>query len=340
MEQYVGLDVAQAETAVCVIDAHGKRQWQGSCRSTPQAITSVLKRKAPHSHKVAMETGPLAVWLWHSLRSAGVPVVCLHARHAKAALSVQMNKTDANDAFGLAQIVRAGWYREVEVKSIESHKLRLLLAARAKMVSMRTMLYGQIRGLLKTFGVVLPAGKGSSFERLVLRGVPADGTVTMVVKSLLATWNQLMTEVRKLDRLIIKVAAVSPICRRLMTVPGVGPTTAVAYLATIDQPKRFARSRNVGPYLGLTPRRYQSGEVDYAGRISKCGDRILRSLLFEAAGVLLFRNKRTSPLKEWGLRLARRVGSAKARVAVARKLAVVLHRLWVDETEYRYSVAS
>ena len=340
MEQYVGLDVSQAETAVCVIDAQGKRHWQGSCRSTPQAIAQILKQRAPFAFKVAMETGPLAVWLWHSLRRAGVPIICLHARHVKAALSIQMNKTDANDAYGLAQIVRAGWYREVEVKSIESHRLRLLLAARAKLVSMRTTLYGQVRGLLKTFGVVLPAGKGSSFERLVLKGVPADGTVTMVVNSLLATWKQLTTEIRKLDRVIIKTAAVSPICRRLMTVPGVGPTTAVAYLATIDQPRRFAKSRNVGPYLGLTPRRHQSGEVDFAGRISKCGDRTMRSLLFEAAGVLLFRNKQASPLKDWGLRLVRRVGSGKARVAVARKLAVLLHRLWVDETVYRRAVAS
>jgi len=250
-----------------------------------------------------------------------------------------MNKTDANDAYGLAQIVRTGWFREVEVKSLESHKLRLLLAARSKMVTMRTMLYCQIRGLLKTFGVVLPAGKGNSFERLVLKSIPGDGSVMMVVKSLLATWNHLLTEVRKLDRAIVKTAAVSPICRRLMTVPGIGATTAVAYLATIDRPQRFAKSRNVGAYLGLTPRRYQSGEVDLAGRISKCGDRMMRSLLFEAAGVLLFRNKHGSRLRDWGLRLARRVGSAKARVAVARKLAVLLHRIWVDDTEYRFGIA-
>src|SRR5262249_6160426 len=154
-----------------------------------------LKRRAPPALKVAMETAPLAVWLWHSLRSAGIPVVCLHARHVKAALSMQMNKTDANDAFGLAQIVPTGWYREVEVKSIESHRLRLMLAARAKLVSMRTMLSTQIRGLLKTFGVALPAGKGSIFERLVLKALPQDGAIVMVVSSLLATWKQLTAEV-------------------------------------------------------------------------------------------------------------------------------------------------
>jgi len=159
---------------ICVIDGDGKRVWQGSCRSTPEAMAEVVRKKAPQAIKVAMETGPLAVWHRHELQAAGVPIVCIHARHAKAALSMQINKTDANDAFGLAQIVRTGWYRPVDMKSMESHKLRLLVAARARLVSMRTALYSQIRGLLKTFGVVLAPGKGGSFEQLVLTGVPND----------------------------------------------------------------------------------------------------------------------------------------------------------------------
>lgn len=328
MEQYVGLDVSQRETAVCVIDEEGKRVWQGTCRSTPEAITELLRSKAPLAGKVAMETGPLSVWHWHELKAAGVPIVCIHARHAKAALSMQVNKTDANDAFGLAQIVRTGWYRPVDVKSMESHKLRLLLAARARMVSMRTALYSQIRGLLKTFGVVLAPGKGSSFEQLVLSGVPEDRYVAMVIESLLSTWRHMSAELKKFNREIARAAREMPACRRLMTVPGVGPLTSVAFATTVDKPGRFRRSKDLGPYLGLTPRQYQSGEVDRAGSISKCGDRMTRSLLFEAAGVLLFRNKQTSALKEWGLRLSRRAGTRKARVAVARKLAVLLHRLW------------
>jgi transposase len=328
MEQYVGLDVSQKETAICVIDGEGKRVWQGTCRSTPDAMAEVVRTKAPLAVKVAMETGPLAVWHWHALKAAGVPIVCIHARHAKAALSMQINKTDANDAFGLAQIVRTGWYRPVDVKSMDSHKLRLLVAARARLVSMRTALYSQIRGLLKTFGVVLAPGKGGSFEQLVLRGVPKDHYVRVVVESLLSTWRHLSTELKKLNREIERVARAIPACRRLMTVPGVGSLTAVAYATTVDEPSRFRRSRDLGPYLGLTPRKYQSGEVDRAGSISKCGDRTTRSLLFEAAGVLLFRNRQTSALKEWGLKLSRRAGTRKARVAVARKLAVLLHRLW------------
>ena len=340
MEQYVGLDVSQKETVICVIDGNGKQVWEGVCSSTPEAMAAVLHRKAPLAVKIGMETGPLAVWHWHELRRAGLPVVCLHARHAKAALSVQLNKTDANDAFGLAQIVRTGWYREVEVKSLESHALRLLLAGRARLVSMRTTLYSQIRGLLKTFGVVLQAGKGGTFERLVIKGVPADRHVKLVIESLMATWRHLTLELRKFDREISKISSTNPTCRRLMTLPGVGPITALAYLTTVDEPRRFARSKDVGAYLGLTPRRYQSGEVDHSGRISKCGDRMTRSLLVEAAGVLLCRNKRASVLKSWGLKLRRRVGFAKARVAVARKLAVLMHRMWIHEMVFQSNPAT
>jgi transposase len=330
MEQYVGLDVSQKETAICVVDAEGKRVWQGTCRSTPDAMAEAVRTKAPLAVKVAIETGPLAVWHWHGLKAAGVPIVCIHARHAKAALSMQINKTDSNDAFGLAQIVRTGWYRPVDVKSMESHRLRLLVTARARVVSMRTGLYSQIRGLLKTFGVVLAPGKGNSFEQLVLRGLPNDHFIQVAVESLLSTWRHLSTELKKLNREIDRGARAIPVCRRLMTVPGVGSLTAVAYATTVDEPSRFRRSKDLGPYLGLTPRKYQSGEVDRTGSISKCGDRTTRSLLFEAAGVLLFRNRQSCALKDWGLSLCRRAGTRKARVGVARKLAVLLHRLWTQ----------
>ena len=217
------------------------------------------------------------------------------------------------------------------MKSMDSHKLRLLLVGRARLASMRTALYSQIRGLLKTFGVVLTAGKGGSFERLVLRGTPKDHHVEVVIQSLLSTWRYLGTEVKKLNREVERTARTNPACRRLMTVPGVGCLTSVAYASTVDEPHRFRRAKDLGPYLGLTPRKYQSGEVDHVGSISKCGDRMTRSLLFDAATVLLFRNKQSSALKNWGLKLARRAGTRKARVAVARKLAVLVYRLWTNE---------
>jgi transposase len=338
MKQYVGLDVSQAETAVCVIDETGQTNWKGTCRSTPEAIGRILRQRASQAVTVAMETGPLAVWHWHALRDAGFPVVCLPARHAHAALSLQLNKTDRNDAAGLAQLVRTGWYRAVEVKSLESHTLRLVLATRTQLVSTRTTLFNQIRGLLKTFGIVLGKGKGHIFERLVTAGVQGVDHVRLAIDSLL--WQHVTQEIKRFDREITAVTRRIPACQHVMTVPGVGPVTTLVYAATVDNPARFKQSTDVGAYLGLTSRRYQSGEVDRAGVVSKCGDRLTRSLLFEAAGTLLFRNKRPPALRDWGLRLVRRVGRKKACVAVARKLAVLLHRLWVSDTTFRPEVAT
>ena len=298
-----------------------------------------MREKAPWAKRVGLETGPLAVWHWHELKRLRVPVVCLHARHAKAALSLQVNKTDENDAYGLAQIVRTGWYKAVEMKSLESHELRELLQARQRLVGIRTTLYNQLRGLLKTFGVVLPSGKGSTFLGLVQTRAPQVPEVQLMVDTLLCTWCETHRQVRRLDRELHRAARAREICRRWMKVPGIGPITAVAYLTTIDDPTRFRRSKDIGPYLGLTPKRYQSGGVDHSGHISKCGDRLTRSLLFEAAGVLLSRSRAPSALKAWGRALAKRAGYAKARVAVARKLAIILHRMWVDDTEFVAAVA-
>jgi transposase len=248
---------------------------------------------------------------------------------------MQLNKTDQNDAYGLAQIVRCGWYREVEVKSMESHRVRLLLTARSRFVSMRITLYNQIRGLMKTFGVVLPPGKGGTFVRAVEGTLPADAIVQTVVTSLLSTWKTVTAELNKIDGEIKKLVRDSELHRNLMTVPGVGVITAAAYVATIDSPHRFSSAKDVGPYLGLTPRRYQSGEIDRTGRVSKCGDAMLRALLFEAAHALLTRTRHKSSLRTWGLALAKRAGPAKGKVAVARKLAVLMHRMWLEGTAFR-----
>jgi transposase len=333
MEQYVGLDVSQKETAICVIDDVGAKLWEGTCRTSPQMIADVLRKRAPHATRVGMETGPLAVWHWHAFRQLGVPIVCLHARQAKAALSLQANKTDRNDAHGLAQLVRSGWYRAVEMKSLDSHELRALLHARQRLVGMRTALYNQVRGLLKTFGIVLPAGRGSRFLALVEASasrVPGQ----LAVEALLETWREVQKQLRILDRALQRAAKDREICRRWMRMPGIGTLTAIADYTAIDDPRRFRRSKDIGPYLGLTPKRYQSGEIDHAGGVSKCGDRLTRSLLFEAAGVLLSRTRAPSALKDWGQAIARRSGYSKARVAVARKIGIILHRIWVDGTEF------
>jgi transposase len=244
MKQYVGLDVSQAPTAVCVIDETGQTNWKGTCRSTPEAIGRILRQRASQAVTVAMETGPLAVWHWHALRDAGFPVVCLPARHAHAALSLQLNKTDRNDAAGLAQLVRTGWYRAVEVKSLESHTLRLVLATRTQLVSTRTTLFNQIRGLLKTFGIVLGKGKGHIFERLVTAGVQGVDHVRLAIDSLL--WQHVTQEIKRFDREITAVTRRIPACQHVMTVPGVGPVTTLVYAATVDNPARFKQSTDPG----------------------------------------------------------------------------------------------
>lgn len=335
MAQYVGLDVALRKTAVCVVDGRGERIWEGTCGSTPEAIMEALRRHAPAAVRIGMETGPLAVWHWYSLREAGFPVVCLHARHAKAALAIQLNKTDPNDAYGLAQIVRTGWLRPVVLKSMGSYRLRLVLAVRARLVGTRTQLYNQIRGLVKTFGIVLGAGKGGTFEHLVEQALPPDPTVRLILESQLSLWRTVGQLIRSYDQLLDRTAARDPVCRRLQTVPGVGTLTAVAFRVTIDDPSRFTSGADVAAYLGLTPQRYQSGAVDRAGRITKSGDVLMRTLLYEAAHQILSRARTPSSLQRWGQQLERRVGHRKASVAVARKLAIVLYCLWRDGTEFR-----
>jgi transposase len=330
MPLYVGLDVSQKETEICIVDEEGRRIWRGRCLSQPESITEALRRHAPEPARVGMETGPLAIWLWHSLRALGVPVDCLHARHVAAALSLQVNKTDANDAHGIAQVVRAGWYRAVAVKSLQSCRVRAVLSARGQLVSMRTGLYNQIRGLFKTFGVVLAPGKGATFEAAVLAGCPTDPLVRSAIAALLAAWR--VAGERELQ--LVRLARRSDACRRMVTVPGVGAITALTFATAIDDPERFRRSSDIGAYLGLTPKRYQSGEVDLAGRISKAGDLAARSLLFEAANALMTRVRHESSLRTWGLKLSAKIGSRRAKTAVARKLAVILHRIWLDETEF------
>jgi transposase len=232
--------------------------------------------------------------------------------------------------------VRTGWYREVAVKSVDSQLIRSMLTARAQLVRMRVDLANQIRGVLKPFGLVAGKGGGQPFIARV-RALVAGGPLEQVAEALLAAWEAVGSQVAALSRRLIAMARQDQAVRRLMTAPGVGTLVALTYVSVIDDPERFARSSSVGAYLGLTPRRYQSGEEDHTGHISRCGDRLLRSYLFEAAGVILHRVSKWSALKAWGTRLAKRIGTKKATVAVARKLSVILHRMLRDGSEFRWS---
>jgi transposase len=270
------------------------------------------------------------------LRKTGLPVVCLDARHAKAALALQLNKSDRNDARGLAQIVRTGWYREVAVKSIDSHLVRSLLTTRAQLVRMRVDLANQIRGVLKPFGLIAGKGGRRPFAEQV-RSLVAGGPLHEMAEALLSAWQSIGEQIAVLGRRLVAMAQQDQAVKRLMTAPGVGVLVALTYVSVVDAPERFVKSSSVGAYVGLTPRRYQSGEEDYAGHISRCGDKLLRTYLFEAAGIILHRVSRWSALKAWGTRLARRIGTKKATVAVARKLSVILHSMLRDGNEFRWT---
>jgi transposase len=334
-ELYVGLDVSLETTSICVVDHEGSTVWRGSCPTDAAIITKTIRLRAPNVVRVGLETGQMSNWLTLSMRRRGLPVICLDARHAKAALKMQINKTDANDAWGLAQIVRTGWFREVAVKSMDAHKLRMLLVARSQLVGQRQSLANTIRGLMKTFGLVVPRGCKGLFAPRVREAGEGNAELMAIIEPLLAAWQSLREQITVFDRQMGARAKSDSVARRLMTVPGVGVVVALAYAAVIDDPARFKHSSSVGAYLGLTPRRYQSGDIDVTGHISRCGDGLLRSYLFEAATVLLQRYSRASELKAWGLALAKRIGMRRAKVAVARRLAVIMHRMWMDATEFQ-----
>lgn len=339
MQQYVGLDVSMKETSLCVLDQAGEIIFEGSVPSRTETIAKVLRRRAPKANRIVFETGSLSNWLWHELKALGLPVLCLDARHTNAALSMRMNKSDRNDARGLAELARMGWYREAKVKSTESRHIRAMLAARAKLVDLRRDIENQMRGLLKGLGIVLGKAGSKTIGGKIVAVLRQAPHLRPLIHPLLLTHSALVTQIMKYDEQVHEAARADQTVRRLMTVPGVGPVTALAFASTVDDPKRFKAACDVGAYLGLTPRRYQSGELDRTGRISKRGDRLTRYYLFEAANVLLNVVRRGSPLKRWGTKLAKRIGAKKAKVAVARKIAVILHCIWTDGTAFDWGKA-
>ncbi len=336
MERYVGLDVSLKTTAICVVDRNGKIVSEAMVGSDPDAIAAFVKAKAADAVRIGLETGPTATRLWSELKQRGLPVICIDARHARGALKMQINKSDRNDAFGIARIMQTGWFKAVHVKTPESHAIKALLVSRALLVKIKRDLENQIRGLLKNLGLVIGRAKMTVFSSRAEALIADRPEIAVAVRPLLEARKTIERQIIDLSGKVIKLARRDSQVRAFMTAPGVGPITALLFKATIDDPKRFEQSRNVGAYLGLTPRRHASGEVDWTGRISKCGDALMRCYLFEAAGVLLTRVPKWSPLKAWGMRLAKRNGLKKAKVAVARKLAIILHRMWLDGTQFNW----
>jgi transposase len=326
VDQHIGLDVSLKDTSISVRQ-DGKRIWRGKCPSDPKLLAEVIRKRAPNAERVVFETGPLSVWFYHALTAEGLPAICIDARHAKAALDMAANKTDANDADGLAHLAEVGFYREVRVKGFDSMLMRTLITARRQLMKMRVQMSNQTRGLMKTFGLVVPKGAGSVFEGNVLTLLEGEDNLARIILPMLQAWRDIRLRVAELSKQLVAMANADQRCRLLTSIPGVGTVTATAFAAAVEDPTNFENSRAVGAWIGLTPKRYQSGEVDYDGHISRRGDGKLRTLLYEAASVILNRSSETSTLRTWALALKERLGFKRTAVALARKLAVVMHTM-------------
>ena len=335
MKEYVGLDVSKEETRFCVMDEMGKILAQGKASSDPESLFEAHKEHTLCPERIVLETGTLSNWLARGLRAYGLPVDVIDARQAHAVMKLQHNKTDANDAVLLAEIARTGFCRPVPVSSEASQKQRILIKARRHLVGQKRSTENAIRGFLSSLGLRFPKGSGKLAERVRL-ALEERPDLKPMIEPLLASAAGVQDQIKRLDTDVRAAAQVSPASRLLMTVPGVGPVTALAFAATIGDAERFSKSRNVGAYLGLTTRRNQSGEMDYSGRISKFGDRLLRSLLYEAANSLLTVVRKAHPLKDWARRIKKRSSHKKACVALARRLAVIMHRMLITGEAFRW----
>lgn len=339
MPIYAALDVSKKTTSIHVVDDTGKCLWRGKAATEPGALAEALAPFGAELVRVGLETGSWTPWLWHGLRERGLPAVCMDARQAKAALSVTINKTDANDARGLAHLLRTGLFREVRVKSWEEMRLRALVRARHALVRTQLDLANTIRGVLRTFGLMLPLSGGArGFEGAVQAHLAERADLAPVVLPLLEVWRTTRAQVKRHDRAVRAAVRADGRCQLLMTAPGVGVMTALSFVAAVGDPGTFRSGRTVAAWIGLTPRRFQSGKLDVSGRISRHGDTLLRTYLYEAAAHVLTRSKKDTALKRWAEGLRARIGFKKATVALARKLAVVLYAMWSSGAAFEAGV--
>ncbi len=338
MKHYAGLDVSVKETSICIVDETGKICRELKVTSHPEDLLRVLQDPAWTLVRVGLEAGPLSQWLFSALAEAGLPAICIETRHARAYLKAQVNKTDRNDARGIAQMMRVNLFRPVHVKTLASQKQRALLTARKLLQGKAIAIENDIRGLLRNFGLKVGVVGAAKFEQRIQELVEGLPDLSELMEVLLEARRKLREQFTKLHRKLLAIVRDDTVCRRLMSVPGVGAVTALAYRATIDVPARFRNSKAVGAaVLGLTPAQHQSGEMSRVGRVSLCGDGMMRALLYEGAQTVLTRSVKWSWLKAWAMNIAKNRGLKRAIVALARRLAVIMHRIWVDGTAFRWT---
>ena len=334
MEDYAGIDVSMEQSSVCVVDATGKIVREAKVASEPEALIGWFRGLDLELARVGLEAGPLSQWLYAAMRDAGLAVELLETRHVRDAFKAMPVKTDRKDARGIAHLMRLGWFRSVHCKSLPAQETRALLTARELLRSKSHDAEMSLRGVLRGFGLKVGPTTARNFAGRIRELVAGHPTLTAVAEALLAAREALGDQLRGLEKRLRDQAREDRRARLLMTAPGVGVIVALTFVAAIDDPARFRSSKAVGAHFGLTPRKYQSGETDVTGRISKIGDAGVPTMLYEAANIILTRPVKGSALKSWAARLAVRAGMRKAKVALARRLAVVLHRMLADGTPF------
>jgi len=328
---YTGIDVSLEYSSVCVLDSNGKIVREAKVLSEPEALIAWFGSLGFSVERIGLEAGPLSQWLYAAMKEAGLAVELLETRHVRDAFKAMPVKSDRNDARGIAQLMRLGWFRPVHCKSMEAQETRSLLTARKLVQSKLFDVKNSLRGILRGFGLKVGKTTELEFAGRIKELVAGHPHLEMIANSLLAVHEVLRNEFKAFEKKINTIVRSDTRARLLMSAPGVGPIVALTYASAIDDPDRFKSSKQVGAHFGLTPKKYQSGETDYTGRISKIGDSSVRTVLYEAAHVILTKPlKGCSALKGWATRIARRAGMSKAKVALARKLAVIMHRMLVD----------
>lgn len=335
MNYYAGLDISMKTTSIAIVNEKGKICFETICKTDPEDIAKALSDSGVTCEKIGIESGSISFWMIGELKKLNLPAICIESRQMAAIIALKVNKTDRNDARLIADSMRCNLYKEVFHKTKESIEIGLQMGARRVLVNTRTKLKNSIRGFLKAYGIRLGAishQKFSAAVRASLQGAPE--TVKEAIEGLLNSYEEVDRNIEKAEGALEKHSKKDPIIALFEGIPGVGTITALTYKAVIDDPHRFKNARNVGAYLGLTPNQYSSGETVKQGRISKCGCSELRTLLIECGVVILTRTKGWTKLKAWGLKIMKRSGINKAAAAVARKLAIIMLRMWQEGKEF------
>ena len=335
MDFFIGFDVSLASTAVCVLGDRGKIVKEAKVASEPEALAAFLQGLSGNVEVVGLEAGPLSQWLHMHLTAAGFEVVLMETRHVKGALKAMPIKTDRRDAFGIARLLQIGWFRPVHCKSVSAQEMRAILTTRKAILNAAIKLKQSLRGVLRNFGLKMGQVSKARFEARVWELANGNPMLEAAVTPILRLRIELRDELAVLEKLLRDMARQDTACQLMMTMPGVGAIVALTARSAIDDPARFRSSKDVGPWVGLTPRREQSGERDITGHITRAGDEVLRTALFQAATTML-RCGRHNWLGAWALRVAARRGQKRATTALARRIGVVLHRMWRDGTEFCY----